>query len=123
MAKTWPAYSKWQYKNNGDEYLQSIFGQRLVQNFPPIDDEWVTDSDFYEIISFATRDTISSNKLTYSEFLQEMNENDSATKTFFVDSELDSDILKPQFFDSIAEYKGLEFKQGQYFVEVAQFKR
>lgn len=61
--------------------------------------------------------------MTYSAFLEEMNENDSVTKTFFVASELENDILKPQFFDSIAEYKGLELKQGQYFVEVAQFKR
>ena len=52
-----------------------------------------------------------------------MNENDSVTKAFLVDSELEKDILKPQFIDSIAEYVGIEFKQGQYFVEVAQFKR
>lgn len=39
-----------------------------------------------------------------------MNDNDSVTKTFLANSVLERDILKPEFFDTIAGYKGLELK-------------
>lgn len=51
MAKTWPAYNKWQYAKAGHIYLSKIFDDDFVTVFQ--DDAPISDStDTYKGFSF-----------------------------------------------------------------------
>lgn len=78
MAKTWPAFEKWAYKNDGMTYLAAKIGaQTEVDTF--VDTEALP--DFYGL-SF---DNTYAKRMNYGDFQNELSENPSGAVMHFTD--------------------------------------
>ena len=111
MAKGWPAYASWDYKNKGNEYLLGKFNREHVSVF--LDETPFGD---YEGISF---DVTLKKDLTYKDFYNHMQANPMGTTllTTNLPKPLRKDLLQPEFYKNVAEFIGFEMRQGQFFVD------
>lgn len=122
LAKSWPAFEKWRYKNDGHFYLSKLLGDTNVNVFlhgnPPTERN---DDQVYQGFNFNME---FANRMPYSrQAVKEVYKNavgatirDSSLSTL-----LERDIIKPQFYDTIAEFSAIELTQAQFFIERAHY--
>jgi hypothetical protein len=104
LAKSWPAFSAWDYKNNGNKYLMEKFKGEHVPVF--LDDKPFGD---YEGISF---DETLRKELAYKDFYNHMQGNPMGTTMLNarLPAALKKDLLLPEFYKNLAEFKGFEMR-------------
>merc|ERR1712166_668884 len=108
MAKTWPAYEKWSYKNGGTEYLADKLQNHPVRVFydndPKIDTEsnegYSFDKDDLKIMQFR------------KEFLPMMSKMSVGctmnARSHTMSDKLKDDITLPAFYSDLADLVGIE---------------
>jgi len=111
MAKTWPAWKNWSYKEGGMEYLAKKFGDEKVRVFVNEDEHIHPESN----VGYSF-DKLDAKTMGFNEFLPLMSEKKTGAslrdRSKRVRDILGSDITYPPFYNDIGELSGVEFMMG-----------
>jgi hypothetical protein len=122
MARQWKAYNQWRYSRDGYKYLESALAGIQVSVYK--DDDPVFDAESFSGYSFSIEDKT---RMGYSDYLAAMSKQavgmtlrDSSGQ---LNAVLGEDIAFPEFYHDMANYMGMQFTQGQFFVDNAHYER
>ena len=101
LAKTWPAFDKWAYKNQDDySYLKKHLDSKKQKVTAFIDNEPLPDFN-----GFSFDDTYKQ-QIRYNDFLTQMSSNPNGAVMYqsSLTDALAQDIIRPPFYDNIGEF-------------------
>ena len=123
MAKTWPAFTKWNYnKNAHKELIKKLTGTNVTVYY---DEDPNIDTENFDGYSFDST-TLQEMKFT-KDFLPLMSEQPVGMtlrdSSALVTQKISEDILFPEFYHEFSELDHVELMMGQFFVEKTHYSK